>query len=181
MINEWEEGISQAIAEPISLSQADENWAREFSNEKQRLLAALPGRFIEIEHFGSTAVPGLLAKPVIDILAGLSTLEDADRLIEPLRALRYHYPLEFNRTLLEHRWFMRQHHGKRSHHLHLVVYGGERWKRELGFRDILRSDPEVAAQYARLKGQLAGVHLNDRERYTDAKADFIANALRTNA
>src|SRR5262249_55135021 len=143
--------------------------------------AALPGRFVEIEHFGSTAVLGLVAKPVIDILGGLATLEEADTLVEKLCELNYHYPAEFNHTLTEHRWLMRQLRGKHTHHLHLVVHGGARWKRELRFRDILRTNREVALEYVGLKMQLAATHSNDREKYTDAKAVFIANALCSNA
>ena len=85
-------GLLQAVHEPVTLAPPDPAWPRIFACERQRLLDALPGRFIAIEHFGSTAVPGLLAKPVIDMLAGLTALDDAQSLIGPLGQLGFHYP-----------------------------------------------------------------------------------------
>ena len=181
VVHASKDGISQAIAEAIVLCPANPEWPTEFATERQRLFNALPQRFVAIEHFGSTAVPGLIAKPVIDILASLVALDQADSLIEPLKALGYHYPREFNRSLLDSRWLMRQDHGRRTHHLHLVAHGGERWRRELAFRNLLRSNPEVVARYAELKLRLAGIFSSERERYTDGKSQFIASVLRASA
>jgi GrpB-like predicted nucleotidyltransferase (UPF0157 family) len=178
MVTDSDEGLQQAIVEPVALVPPDPAWPDMFADERQRLLDALPGRFIAIEHFGSTAVPGLLAKPVIDMLAGLATIDEAESLLGPLIALGYHYPAAFNATLPDRRWLMRQHRGRRTHHLHLVRYGDAGWGRELRFRDVLRCDPGIAAQYARRKCELAAAHANDRERYTAAKGEFIKGVLR---
>jgi GrpB-like predicted nucleotidyltransferase (UPF0157 family) len=178
MVTDSAEGLQQAIMEPVVLAPPNPAWPEMFADERQRLLDALPGRFIAIEHFGSTAVPGLLAKPVIDMLAGLATIDEAESLIDPLIALGYHYPAAFNASLPDRRWLMRQHLGRRTHHLHLVKYGDDGWARELRFRDVLRCDPGIAAQYARRKRELAGEHANDRERYTATKGEFIKGVLR---
>ena len=178
---ESEEGLAEAIAEPVILEAYDPTWPRQFADERDRLGTALPGRFLAIEHFGSTAVAGLLAKRVIDMLAGLSNLDDAASLIDPLRALGYHYPSGFNATLCERRWLMRQHRGRRTHHLHLVVFDGAPWRRELRVRDVLRANPAIAAQYAAHKRELAATHGGDREAYTRGKGQFIADVLRAGA
>jgi GrpB-like predicted nucleotidyltransferase (UPF0157 family) len=172
-----DEGLQQAIVEPVVLAPPDPAWPEMFAVERQRLLDALPRRFIAIEHFGSTAVPGLLAKPVIDMLAGLATIAEAASLIVPLGDLGYHYPIEFNATLSDRKWLMRQRQGRRTHHLHLVTYGDTCWARELRFRDVLLGDPDLAAQYASHKSELAAAYANDRERYTAAKGEFIARVL----
>jgi GrpB-like predicted nucleotidyltransferase (UPF0157 family) len=173
-----DEDLQRAIVEPVVLVAADPAWPKAFAEERLRLLAALPGRFIAIEHFGSTAVPGLPAKPVIDMLAGLANFDEADSLIRPLVELGYHYPAAFNATLPDRIWLMRQHRGRRTHHLHLVTYGDASWARELQFRDLLRRDLGIAAQYAQRKSELAAAHANDRERYTAAKGEFIKGVLR---
>ena len=178
MVTSDAKDLQQAIAELVVLSPPDPAWPAKFADERQRLLDALPGRFIVIEHFGSTSVPGLLAKPVIDMLAGLAAFDEAESLIRPLIELGYHYPAAFNATLPDRRWLMRQRQGRRTHHLHLVSYGDTGWARELRFRDVLRSDPGIAAQYAQHKCELAAAHANDRERYTAAKGEFIKGVLR---
>ena len=177
MATESDEGLAQALAEAIVLEQYDSRWPQEFAEEEQRLLVALPNRFIAIEHFGSTAIAGLVAKPVIDILAGLASLDEVDSLIDPLGSLGYHYPADFNSTLSDRKWLMRQQRGRRTHHLHLVVFGGKVWSRELHFRDVLRTDPAIAEEYARRKAALAVTYRSDREAYTRVKGEFIEAIL----
>jgi GrpB-like predicted nucleotidyltransferase (UPF0157 family) len=172
-----DEGLAEAIVEPVILVPSDPTWPAAFASERERLLAALPGRFVAIEHFGSTAVPGLVAKPVIDLLAGLGALDDAGSLIDPLGTLGYHYPVEFNTALPDRRWLMRQHRGRRTHHLHLVVFDGAAWRKELRFRDVLRASRALAAQYAAHKTELAEAYRDDREGYTRAKAAFVSHLL----
>lgn len=169
--------LTQAISEEVHIAEPDPRWAAQFVAERDRLLELLPGGFTAIEHIGSTAVPALAAKPIIDILGGVGTLSEADALLVPLCAHGYETSAEFNATLPDSRWLMRHAHGKRTHHLHLVVFGGERWLRSLQFRDALRADPAVAARYERLKRVLAEQHRQDREAYTDTKTAFINEVL----
>ena len=137
----------------------------------------LPGTFVAIEHIGSTAVPGLIAKPIIDLLAGVTSMAAAQAVAEPLCRSGYTTSAEFNATLSDRQWFMRWAAGHRTHHLHVVVHAASVWQERLQFRDALRSDRELARQYAELKSQLALAHQDDREAYTDAKADFVRHVL----
>lgn len=165
------------MADEITLEAANPLWPEWFRAEKAQLLAALGSRFVAIEHFGSTAIPGLDAKPVIDMLGGVKSMAEADALLEPLCRLGWDTSPEFNATLSDQRFLLRWPKGIRTHHLHLGVYGGEYWQRQLKFRDCLRADLDLAQQYQNLKYELAIQYRNDREAYTRAKTDFIASAL----
>lgn len=127
-----------------------------------------------IHHVGSTAVPGLEAKPIIDILAGVRDLETALACFEPLADLSYlHAPY----LPEEMHWFCKPDPARRTHHLHLVPADSQRYRDELAFRDRLRANPEIASQYAALKRDLAGRHRDDREGYTEAKSAFVRATL----
>lgn len=166
-----------AIHEQVELQPHDPSWPSRFAAERDRLLALLPGVFVDIQHIGSTAVPGLAAKPVIDILAGVESMAVAEALAEPLCRNGYTTSAEFNRSLADRRWFMRWAEGRRTHHLHVVVHGAEPWHQRLRFRDELRRRPELAERYAALKAGWAAEHRLDREAYTDAKAGFVRSVL----
>lgn len=169
--------LVRAISEEIHLEPYDSCWAGQFVIERDRLLDLFPGRFVAIAHIGSTAVPGLAAKPVIDLIAGVGSIGEADALLDPLCLNGYETSAAFNATLPDRRWLMRHASGHRTHHLHLVVSGGGIWLEWLRFRDLLRSEPEIAARYGSLKHELAARHRHDREAYTRAKAGFIKNVL----
>ncbi|MCV2352668.1 GrpB family protein [Paucibacter sp. B2R-40] len=169
-----DESLQLAIHEPVSLSAYDIAWPALFEQERERLLQRFSGLLLDVQHFGSTAVPGLAAKPIIDILVGVASMAVADALIEPVTSAGYSSSAEFNQTLIDRRWFMRHAEGRRTHHLHMVVMGSAEWRRRLLFRDVLRADPDLAERYAALKQALALEHAADRERYTDAKAAFVA-------
>jgi len=172
-----DDSLTRAVAEDVRIVPHDSRWAAQFIRERNRLLDLLPGYFAAIEHIGSTAVPELAAKPIIDILAGVSTISEADALLEPLCAHGYETSAEFNATLPDRRWLMRHALGRRTHHLHLVAFDGEQWIRRLQFRDLLRADAAVAARYERLKRELAEQYRHDRETYTHAKTAFINEVL----
>jgi GrpB-like predicted nucleotidyltransferase (UPF0157 family) len=169
--------LQRAIHEEVHLAPCDDAWPAMFQAERQRLEAALPGAFQEVQHIGSTAVPGLPAKPIIDLLAGVRSMAEADALVEAICRAGYTTSHEFNATLADRRWFMRAAHGRRTHHLHVVVHGGAVWQARLAFRDALIQDAELAARYAALKWRLAEQHRQDREAYTQAKSDFVEQTL----
>ena len=169
--------LRSAIAEPIELIPHDPAWAAMFHDERQRLLTALPGIFLEVQHIGSTAVPGLAAKPVVDLLAGVDSMASARSLGPALGRIGYATSAAFNASLADRQWFMRWSDGRRTHHLHVVAHGSAAWQERLAFRDALRDDPALAARYAALKQALAVTHRVDREAYTAAKADFIHAVL----
>ena len=146
-----------------------------YEAEKALLLPAIGDHAVAIEHIGSTAVPGLAAKPIIDIMVGLGRLEDAPITVEPLRLLGYEYVPEFEAELPDRRYFRKGPISSRTHHLHMVAHGGPFWERQLLFRDYLCAHPETARAYARLKRDLAAMFGDDREGYTYAKTSFIGS------
>ena len=162
--------------EPIRIVPYDRSWPVAFEHERvilDRLLgASVTGG---IHHVGSTAVPGLPAKPIIDILVGIDELESARVHIEPLAALHYVYAPYRAYEML---WFCKPSPAARTHHLHLVPTGSERFRAELAFRDYLRQHAECAGAYAKLKRELAARFGHDREAYTEAKADFVRRVVR---
>ena len=148
-----------------------------FELERTRLHALLPHVFVQVEHIGSTAVPGLIAKPVVDIMAGVESLAGVDATIAMLCENGYTTSREFNASLTDRKWMMRWKDGHRTHHLHIVVVGDAQWNDRLAFRDALRRDPHLARHYAALKTALVTEHRGDREAYTDAKADFVRSVI----
>ncbi len=172
------ESLNRAIHEEVALFPYDMAWPVLFKNERDRLLDLFPDEFLAIEHIGSTAVPGLSAKPIIDILAGVDSISRADDLLEPLCRAKYATSMEYNASLVGRRWLMRWAEGRRTHHVHLMVYGGEEWQRRLVFRNRLRVDTELAQRYEKKKCLWAAEFASDREAYTAAKGNFICEALR---
>jgi GrpB-like predicted nucleotidyltransferase (UPF0157 family) len=161
--------------EPIRIVTYDPAWPARFEEERGKLEEAI-GPWIAdgIHHVGSTAVPGLAAKSIIDILVGIEDLESSRACFDPLAGLGYLYaPYRVE----EMYWFCKPDPSHRTHHLHLVPVGSRRYEEELAFRDRLRADPTLAAEYADLKRDLAARFTHDREGYTDAKSEFIRRAL----
>ena len=162
---------------PIEVVPYDPLWLQMYVEESQRILALI-GSYVErIEHIGSTAVPGLAAKPVIDILIGVHNLADAPLFIPPLISLGYEYKPEHESVFPERRYLHRIINNRHSHHLHMVEPESEFFKVQLRFRDILLVNPEEAARYAALKIELAAKFRDDREAYTDGKSALINEIL----
>lgn len=163
------------VDEPVRIAPWSAKWPAMFEREAAELRRAI-GPWIEggVHHVGSTAVPGLAAKPVIDIMVGVRSLDGSRACFGELAALDYLYaPYRAE----EMHWFCKPDPARRTHHLHLVPAGSERYLRTLAFRDRLRGDPDLAAGYEALKRRLAAAHAEDREAYTRAKAPFIEAAL----
>jgi GrpB-like predicted nucleotidyltransferase (UPF0157 family) len=175
-----QESLQRAIHEEIALAAYDPAWAGTFQAERDRLHSLFP-QILAIEHIGSTAVIGLAAKPVIDLMAGVADMAVAEALAGPLCQVGYTTSAEFNASLQDRKWFMRWADGHRTHHLHVMVQEGKRWKEHLIFRDALRTDAGLAARYGALKHRLAATHGRDREAYTAAKATFVNELLRNKA
>jgi GrpB-like predicted nucleotidyltransferase (UPF0157 family) len=165
-----------AADEPIQLAPSDPGWPARFEHERAALEEAI-GEWAcgGIHHVGSTAVPGLIAKPIIDILVGVENLEASRACFEPLGKLDYLYaPYRAD----EMHWFCKPHPSRRTHHLHLIPTDSRRFRDELAFRNWLRASPAAAKEYAALKRGLADRFSHDREAYTDAKSEFISSTLR---
>jgi GrpB-like predicted nucleotidyltransferase (UPF0157 family) len=153
----------------------DPEWPRRFAREAAVLHAVFDGTDAIIEHIGSTAVPGLGAKPVIDIMVGLDDLATAERRVEALDAAGFEYVREYETQLPERRYFRKPRVRPSTCHVHCVVRGGDFWVRHLAFRDYLRTHPESAAEYHELKRALASCV--GKADYTEAKGPFIERIL----
>ncbi|MCE9658385.1 MAG: GrpB family protein [Burkholderiales bacterium] len=172
-----EDAQERAIREPIRLVPYQEDWPASYLTERERLLSLFAPDLRAVEHIGSTAIPRMPAKPVVDLLAGVDSMAVADTLFEQVLLHGYTTSRAFNEMLPDRRWFMRSINGRRTHHLHLVVFGSPTWLKHLLFRDRLRSNGELAQSYAHLKSELAARFEHDREAYTDAKSEFVASVL----
>ena len=164
---------------PVRIVRYDPAWPDRFDEERVLLETAIGDWALGgIHHVGSTAVPGLDAKPIIDILVGVRTLEESRRSFDRLAALDYRYAPYRS---LEMHWFCKPHPTTRTHHLHLVPSDSPRFRHELALRDLLRTDAELAERYRALKHDLAARFEHDRDAYTAGKAEFIAAALARSA
>jgi GrpB-like predicted nucleotidyltransferase (UPF0157 family) len=161
---------------PIVISAYDAGWPLQFEEIARPVRDALADLGATVEHIGSTAVPGLAAKPVIDIDIVVAARADVSTAIERLRSLGYLYQGDKG---IEGREAFMWPSGARPHHLYIVVRDSRPHRAHIAFRDHLRRHPEVAADYAALKTRLAEQHGADRLGYTDAKTAFVARVLRT--
>ena len=172
--------VRRLVTEEIIVVPYDARWPGLFLREKAHLESCLPAALIRrIEHFGSTAVPGLAAKPVVDMLVEVTDLEETRRSIAPvLEGQGYDYlwrPTHGNDVPPFYAWFVKRDavSGVRTHHIHMVeAQFTDHWDR-LFFRDYLIAHPDVAGEYAALKAGLASAHPNDRVAYTREKSEFI--------
>ncbi|MDX9954721.1 MAG: GrpB family protein [Anaerolineae bacterium] len=172
-MNLWENlGTAGGHVEIVPYSAA---WPQLFESEAQRIQAACGDLLPVIEHIGSTAIPGMSAKPILDIMPGLRTHADGLRTIEPLKRLGYDYHGE--NGIPGRYYFVLRYEQRSIIHVHIFEIGVENWERHLLFRDTLRAYPELAAEYAALKQDLAVRFREDREGYTDAKSDFIHSVV----
>jgi GrpB-like predicted nucleotidyltransferase (UPF0157 family) len=162
---------------PVHIVPYDHDWPSRFEAERTLLIQAIGSWLVaaSVEHIGSTAIPGLDAKPVIDIMAGVESLDSSRAALAVLE--RHQYCYAPYRTEVMH-WLCKPSPAQRTHHLHLVPVGSPLWNEQLAFRDYLRSHADVALEYAALKRRLAETHRLDREAYTTAKAPFVRRVLR---
>jgi GrpB-like predicted nucleotidyltransferase (UPF0157 family) len=170
--------IEKVTKERILIVPYRSSWPKMFRDEAVFLRKNLPDDLIKkIEHFGSTAVPGLSAKPIIDILVEVTSLEETKKRIVPvLEAERYEYfwrPTFGDYGPPYYAWFIKRNsEGERTHHIHMVEADSELWDR-LYFRDYLKGFPEAAKRYDELKRRISKKYPNDRVKYTEEKSEFI--------
>lgn len=150
----------------------DPNWQKEFEAEKQRLIETFGDRILAIEHIGSTSIPGLVAKPIIDIVIAVKSFDDLPYFINGLQKLDYEYMPE--RMFNDRKFFPKGSQENRTHHLNLVLQDDpEQWTKPIAFRDYLRTHEAERELYAKLKTKLAEQYANDRTTYTKLKDDFF--------
>ena len=149
-------------------------WPSLFEQEKRRILAAIGQHVLDVQHVGSTAIPGMLAKPILDIGIAVESFEEATVCIAPMEALRYRYRGELG--IPYRHYFVRGE--PRTHQVHMLEREGPEWGRMLLFRDFLRAHVEARRAYADLKQRVATVHSADVERYTKEKGPFIEKIIK---
>lgn len=146
-------------------------WAEIFVRVKEAILGACSPAVTRVEHVGSTSVPGLAAKPLLDVMPGILQAEDGEKTVAAMEALGYLYRGEYG--IPGRFYFVLFHRGRCVVHAHMFPIGHPDWERLLLFRDYLRTHSEAAGEYARLKRGLAERFRNDREAYTESKGGFI--------
>jgi GrpB-like predicted nucleotidyltransferase (UPF0157 family) len=166
----------RAVDQALPIEPYRPGWPVAFEAER-RLLEPVIAEYVVggIHHVGSTAVPNLPAKPIIDILAGIHDLDSARPCIDLVAPLGYVYAPYLADDM---HWFYKPHHSRRTHHLHLVPVGSPHYRNKLRFRDYLREHRDSRDEYARLKRDLALKFSRDREGYTEGTAEFMRDVLR---
>jgi GrpB-like predicted nucleotidyltransferase (UPF0157 family) len=149
----------------------DAFWPIRADTEIRRVRAALGDVAVRLEHVGSTAVPGMAAKPIIDLQLSVADIGRRSLFVEPLEALGYLFVPAPDSP--EYHLFARPPQRPRTHHLHVCEAGSEHELRHLAVRDFLRANPVEAAAYARLKRDAASRHRWNRLAYIDAKASYV--------
>ncbi|WP_411965607.1 GrpB family protein [Haloferax sp. YSMS24] len=158
----------------VELVPHDPAWEDAYDAEVERLQSELDTTGLGFEHVGSTAIPGIAAKPIVDMLLLVSDLEDTDELASELDAAGYE---ERPNDVPDRRFFARGPPSNRTHYLSVTERGSDCHREQVAFRDALRADPELAAEYDSLKHELADASPDDRTTYTDAKSSFVRSVL----
>lgn len=159
----------------VRLVPYDPAWRDLFLAEAARLRAALGDRLLAVDHVGSTSIPGMDAKPVLDMMGAVASLAEAERLAPLVEALGYE--LRPDPEIPERRFFVRGRTTRRTHHFSLVEPTSAYWRDTLLFRDWLRAHPEAAEEYRALKHDLAVRYARDRQAYTSGKGAFVQAVL----
>src|SRR3989344_3904601 len=157
----------------VKLASHDKEWALEFEKERTRLQENLGDRVIDIQHIGSTAVPKLCAKPIIDISIGIRRLKDANKLTRIMNLLGY----RFHKKSAQEIFFAKGPDARRTHYVHVMRYKGAKWMTDMLFRDYLLTHVRHTIQYGHLKEKLAKKYPTDKESYTGGKNSFIKMTL----
>ncbi|MFI0369952.1 GrpB family protein [Actinomadura sp. 1N219] len=163
----------------VRICDSDPRWPRAFEHLAARAQAALGAMTVAVEHVGSTAVPGLAAKPILDIAVALSPHAKTKDVVAALEPLGYIYRGDKGDQggLL---FVLEDRPAHRIAHLHAVRHDDAQWHRWMSFRDLLRTDPTARADYERLKRELAHQHPHNRQAYTTGKTSFVTTPRATN-
>ncbi|MFP4007701.1 MAG: GrpB family protein [Spirulinaceae cyanobacterium] len=161
-------GLGLADGE-LKFVEYDPMWADLFAQEKQKLEAVLGDRVLDIQHIGSTAIPGMIAKPILDLSIAVDNFETARNCIEPITGLGYQYLGEYG--IARRHYFTKNQ--PRTHQIHVFEMSSWEWQRHLLLRDYLIQYPEKAQAYADLKCRLYEEHQGDRAAYQVGKDEFL--------
>lgn len=163
--------------EKVKIVPHNPKWAKLFSIESEKIQKILKKNILAVEHVGSTAVKGLSAKPILDILVVVPTLRNWEKYKAPLKKVCYTFRID-QRKQRGSILFTKGPKHKRTHHLKLVTKRSSTLKNNIVFRDYLLLHPDVKKEYAKLKKYLAKKYTNNREHYTEAKSEFVKKIMK---
>jgi len=161
----------------VKLSKYHSGWKQAFEDEKTAIQERLGEAVLDIEHIGSTAIPGMSAKPVLDFMIAVKSVDVYVKFIEPMKELGYEFRRD-NRETQEHILFVKGAEDLRTHYLKMTERDSGFWKEHILFRDYLINHPETAKEYKELKESLQESHSSSRATYTEAKAELIQKILK---
>ena len=151
-------------------------WNKAFEQEASLISEKISDYIIEIQHIGSTAIHGIVAKPIIDLAVAINSLSNIEKIIEPLNEIDFIHRGE--QGIPGRHLFVKGDEDRRTHHMHVMEKTNGEWRKHIVFRDYLISHPSVARKYGKLKMKLFKKHEHDREKYTDGKSDFIQKIVK---
>ena len=162
--------ISKTDKRRVGIVSYDPNWKDMYKEESEKIKNVLSDIIIDIHHVGSTAIPGIKAKPVIDILVEVKDIEAVDRYNYKMKDLGYEVMGEYG---IPKRRFFRKGENNRTHHIHIFQVENEEIERHINFKEYLIAHPDKAREYSKLKEKLANKYTHGVEYYTNGKGDFI--------
>ncbi|GAF89235.1 unnamed protein product [marine sediment metagenome] len=162
--------ISKTDKRRVGVVSYNPNWKKMYKEESEKIKNILNDIIVDIHHIGSTAIPGIKAKPVIDILVEVKNLEAVDQYNNKMEELGYEVMGEHG---IPKRRFFRKGGNKRTHHIHIFQVGNEEIERHINFKEYLITHPDKGREYSKLKEKLVNKYTYDVENYTNSKSDFI--------
>lgn len=159
----------------VELVNYDKNWEKEYKEEEELLKKVLKDKIIEIHHIGSTSIPGLLAKPVIDILIVIEDLNDINEVDDLLKD--YDYENRGQQGVSDRYFFAKGPEDARTHYLHFTTKNSNTYYNQTYFKRYLMEHPSALKEYCDLKNKLAKKYSNERAKYTQGKNEFITNIV----
>jgi GrpB-like predicted nucleotidyltransferase (UPF0157 family) len=159
----------------VALKGYTKDWASIFEHEAGQLRNTLGRRILAVEHIGSTSIPGMAAKPILDMMVGVRVMEKVEPMLSQL--INMGYQRRTNGDLTDRVFLVKGPESRRTHHLSITVVNGLFWKEHILFRDALRADGILAGEYLDLKRRLAKKFSADRNSYTAGKEQFVRDML----
>ena len=170
--------MSNALIAPVTLTPYDPKWPGVFEAERNSIVRAIGKHITSIEHIGSTSIPGMLAKPEIDILIGVTKIDSVSLWIKELGELGYPYYQRFEEIEPQRRYFRKSDGIIPLIHVHVYEETDKKYTERIVFRDYLRTHPEVAADYIKHKEMIIEKLGNDRPTYSDAKSIYVVDTMK---
>ncbi len=162
--------ISKTDKRRVGVVSYNPNWQKMYKEESEKIKNILDDIIVDIHHIGSTAIPGIKAKPAIDILVEVKDIEGVDQYNHKMKELGYEAMGEYG---IPKRRFCRKGGNNRTHHIHIFQVGNEKIERHINFKEYLIAHPDKAREYSKLKEKLVNKYTHDVENYTNGKSDFI--------